>query len=96
MNLDSTSKVFIWSPMLSNVGTSSAMLGMANSLSKYAKCKIYLLDILGEFSGIDDERYYCLKFLKLSSIFPNTGKLSKIIIIFTSLTIILINAKSYS
>lgn len=35
--------------MLSNVGTGGAMLGMAESLSKYSDSKVYFLDILGEF-----------------------------------------------
>ena len=42
---------FLWSPMLSNVGTINAIIGIAKSLSKYSKSRVYVLDILGEFKN---------------------------------------------
>ena len=78
-------KIFLWSPMLSNVGTGGAMLGMAESLSKYSDSKVYFLDILGEFSKFNDGKNLYLKFLNLNSIIPITGKISKFLIIFFSI-----------
>ena len=60
--------------MLSNVGTGAAMLGMAESLSKYSGSKVYFLDILGEFSKFNNGKNLYLKFLNLDSIIPTTGK----------------------
>ena len=54
-------KFFFWSPMLSNVGTINAIIGMANSLSRYTNNKIYVLDILGEFKNFHNS--YNLNFL---------------------------------
>ena len=54
MNKNKKLKIFLWSPMLSNVGTGAAMLGMAESLSKYSGSKVYFLDILGEFSKFNN------------------------------------------
>ena len=78
-------KIFIWSPMLSNVGTNTAMFGIAESLKKYSNAKVYFLDILGEFSKFNDGNNLYLKFLKINHIVPTTGKISKFIIIFFSI-----------
>ena len=39
-------KIFLWSPMLSDVGTNGAMIGMAQSLKNYSNAKIYLINVL--------------------------------------------------
>ena len=78
-------KIFIWSPMLSNVGTNTAMLGIAESLKKYSSAKVYFIDILGEFSKFNDGNNLYLKFLKINHIVPSTGKISKFLIIFFSI-----------
>jgi len=79
-------KFFFWSPMLSNVGTINAILGMANSLSRYSNNKIYILDILGEFKNFHNSyNLNFLSFIKINGIVPNTGKLSKFLIIFFSI-----------
>jgi len=81
-----TKSIFFWSPMLSNVGTIKAVIGMANSLDKFSKYKIYILDILGEFSIFNDlGRINFLRFIKINNIFPNTGKLAKFAIAFFSI-----------
>ena len=77
-------KIFIWSPMLSNVGTNTAMEGIAESLRKYSNSKVYYLDILGEFSNTNNKDDYYIRFVKLNHLVPNTGKLSKFIIFFFS------------
>jgi len=72
--------------MLSNVGTINAILGMANSLSRYSNNKIYILDILGEFKNFHNSyNLNFLSFIKINGIVPNTGKLSKFLIIFFSI-----------
>ena len=54
MKLKSKDVIFFWSPMLSNVGTINAIIGMAKSLHKYSGYKIYILDILGEFRNFNN------------------------------------------
>ena len=72
--------------MLSNVGTINAIMGMANSLSRYSNNKIYILDILGEFKNFHNSfNLNFLSFIKISGIVPNTGRLSKFLIIFFSI-----------
>ena len=78
-------KIFLWSPMLSNVGTNGAMIGIAKSLKKYLNAKIYLLNILGEFSQYKSEDFLFLDFLKINNIIPKTGKISKFLIFFFSI-----------
>ncbi|MDC3372691.1 hypothetical protein OAW30_00045 [Candidatus Pelagibacter sp.] len=51
-------KIFLWSPMLSNVGTTGAMIGMAKSLKRYMNAQIYLLNILGEFSHYKKKNFF--------------------------------------
>jgi glycosyltransferase involved in cell wall biosynthesis len=72
--------------MLSNVGTINAIMGMAKSLNRYSNNTIYILDILGEFKNFHN--LYNLNFLcfiKINGIVPNTGRLSKFLIIFFSI-----------
>ena len=78
-------KIFLWSPMLSNVGTTGAMIGIAKSLKRYMNAQIYLLNILGEFSNYDRENFFFLNFLKINNIVPQTGKISKYLIFFFSI-----------
>jgi glycosyltransferase involved in cell wall biosynthesis len=79
-------KFFFWSPMLSNVGTINAIIGMANSLSRYSNNKIYVLDILGEFKNFHNScNLNFLSFIKIAGIVPNTGRFSKFLIIFFSI-----------
>jgi len=79
-------KIFFWSPLLSNVGTVNAVIGMADSLSKYSNNKVYVLDILGEFKNFrNHNRLHFLSFIKINGIVPSTGKFSKFLIIFFSI-----------
>ena len=72
--------------MLSNVGTINAIMGMANSLNKYSRNKIYVLDILGEFKKFHNcNNINFLPFIKIHQIFPKTGRMSKFLIIFFSI-----------
>ena len=75
-------KVFLWSPMLSHVGTTGAMIGMADSLKKYSNYQIYLINVLGEFSEFKKKDFFFLDFIKINNIIPKTGKISKYLIIF--------------
>jgi glycosyltransferase involved in cell wall biosynthesis len=77
---------FLWSPMLSNVGTINAIIGIAKSLSKYSKSRVYVLDILGEFKNFHHlSNITFLPFINVNNIFPKTGKLSKFLIILVSI-----------
>jgi glycosyltransferase involved in cell wall biosynthesis len=78
-------KIFVWSPMLSNVGTNTAMNGIAKSIEKYSNSKIYFVDVLGEFSKFNDGKNSYIRFLKINHIVPNTGKVSKFLIFFFSI-----------
>ena len=78
-------KIFMWSPMLSNVGTNGAMIGMAESLKKYLGAEIYLINVLGEFTKFKDKKFFFLDFFKVSHIIPKTGKISKYLILFFSI-----------
>lgn len=79
-------KIFFWSPLLSNVGTVNAIIGMADSLSKYSNNKVYVLDILGEFKNFrNHNRLHFLSFVRIDGIVPSTGKFSKFLIIFFSI-----------
>ncbi|MDC1185243.1 hypothetical protein N8006_00080 [Candidatus Pelagibacter ubique] len=78
-------KIFLWSPMLSNVGTNGAMIGMAQSLKNYSNAKIYLINVLGEFTKFKDKKFFFLDFFKVSHIIPKTGKISKYLILFFSI-----------
>ena len=78
-------KIFLWSPMLSNVGTNGAMIGMAQSLKNYSNAKIYLINVLGEFTKFKDKNFFFLDFFKVSHIIPKTGKISKYLILFFSI-----------
>lgn len=78
--------IFFWSPMLSNVGTLNAIVGMAKSLNRYSGHKIYILDILGEFRNFyNNSELNFLCFVKINNIFPSTGRLSKFLIMFFSI-----------
>jgi len=72
--------VFIWSPMISHVGTIRAAIGMAKSLTKYGRAKVYLVNVFGEFDNYQDNKDFELLniFNKIS--FYKTGMLSKILI----------------
>ena len=74
------SKIFLWSPMLSNVGTNGAMIGMAKSLKKYSNAEIYLINVLGEFTKYKSDKFYSIDFFKINNLIPNTGKISKYLI----------------
>lgn len=87
-NNNNSLKFFLWSPMLSNVGTNGAMVGMAKSLKKYSDAEIYLINILGEFTQYKKENFFIIDFLKINDLIPKTGKISKyLIIIFSILSI---------
>ena len=78
-------KIFLWSPMLSNVGTNGAMIGMAQSLQQHSNAKIYLINILGEFTKYKAENFNFIDFLKINNFIPKTGKISKYLILFFSI-----------
>ncbi len=71
--------------MLSNVGTNTAMYGVANSIKRYSNAEVYYLDILGEFSKYNNQKPFYLKFLSINKLIPTTGKISKILIFFFSI-----------
>jgi len=84
--------------MLGKVGTTGAIIGMANSLKKFTSFDIFILDILGEFSDFKSEKFNYLKFTNISKFIPNKGKISKILIILfsvMSLPFLFYNVKKY-
>jgi glycosyltransferase involved in cell wall biosynthesis len=72
--------IFIWSPMISHVGTIKAAVGMAKSLTKYGKTSVYLINVFGEFDNYKNSRDFQLLniFNKIS--FYKRGIFSKILI----------------
>ena len=72
--------IFIWSPMISHVGTIRAAIGMAKSLTKHGMAKVYLVNVFGEFDNYEDNKDFELLniFNKIS--FYKTGMLSKVLI----------------
>lgn len=84
-NNNNSLKFFLWSPMLSNVGTNGAMIGMAKSLKKYSDAEIYLINILGEFTQYKKENFFIIDFLKINDLIPKTGKISKYLILIFSI-----------
>tara|TARA_B110000027_G_scaffold59236_1_gene63893 strand:- start:3643 stop:4782 length:1140 start_codon:yes stop_codon:yes gene_type:complete len=85
MNKTNSLKIFLWSPMLSNVGTNGAMIGMAQSLKKYSNAKIYLINVLGEFTKYKSEKFNFIDFFMINNLIPKTGKISKYLILFFSI-----------
>jgi len=79
-NLISKKNIFIWSPMISHVGTIRAAIGMAQSLTKYGKANVYLINVFGEFNNYKNCQNFILLniFNKIS--FYKTGSFSKILI----------------
>ena len=52
--------IFIWSPMISHVGTIRAAIGMGNSFIKHGNKKVFLLNIFGEFNNYKDKNNFIL------------------------------------
>ena len=77
--------IFIWSPMISHVGTIKAAIGMGNSFIKHGNKKVFLLNIFGEFNNYKDKNNFIL--LNVFNNFPfyKTGIISKILIYFFTL-----------
>ena len=63
-------KIFLWSPMLSNVGTINAMYGIASSIKKYSDSKIYIFNILGEFNKFKNEKFEFINFISSYFVLP--------------------------
>ena len=80
--------IFFWSPMLSHVGTISAVYSMAKSLKDYGDFQIYLINIFGEFQNFNDNEIKKINIFGDLNSLPKTGIASKIsIYIFTILAI---------
>lgn len=79
-------KIFFWAPLLGNVGTINAVINSAQSITKYSKSKIYIIDNFGEFEKFKFA-FPEIKFLlifKIGKFFPKTGFFSKFFIYFFS------------
>ena len=74
------SNIFIWSPMISHVGTIKAAIGMAKSLTKYGRAKVYLVNVFGEFNDYQDNKNFELLNIFNQMSFFKTGIISKILI----------------
>jgi len=72
--------IFIWSPMISHVGTIGAVIGMAKSFTKYGRAKVYLVNVFGEFNDYQDNQNFEILNIFNQISFFKTGILSKILI----------------
>ena len=85
-------KILFWSPMLSHVGTLKATIEMAKSFNKYEDCRVYILNIFGEFNEYkNSNNFFIINITNIKKFIPRifrTGLVSKFIIYF--LTILLI------
>lgn len=87
-NLISNKNIFIWSPMISHVGTIRAAIGMAQSLIKYGDANVYLINVLGEFDNYKNSQDFNLLSIFNKISFYKTGIISKFLIyIFTIFSI---------
>lgn len=83
INKVSLKKIFIWSPMISHVGTIKASIGIANSFNKIkqkTKITVYLLNLFGEFDHIQNSENIRKLNIFNKMIFFKTGILSKVCI----------------
>lgn len=71
---------FIWSPMISHVGTIKAAIGMAQSLTKYGNANIYLINVFGEFNNYKNSQDFKLLSIFSKILFYKTGIVSKFLI----------------
>lgn len=74
-------KIIFWSPLISHVGTINAVLKSALSLCNESNHKIFVIDVLGEFSNINKDEFKNIIFLKIfnvSKYLPKTGIFSKL------------------
>lgn len=79
-NLISKKNIFIWSPMISHVGTLRAAIGMAQSLTKYGSANIYLINVFGEFDNYNNSQDFKLLSIFNKISFYKTGIVSKFLI----------------
>ena len=79
-NLISKKNIFIWSPMISHVGTLRAAIGMAQSLTKYGSANIYLINVFGEFDNYKNSQDFKLLSIFNKISFYKTGIISKFLI----------------
>lgn len=80
-------KVFFWSPMLGNVGTIKATINSVETIIEKSNHKIFLLNVLGEFSlyNYKNDRIKKINFFTFLKFLPKTGLFSKFLIYFFSL-----------
>ena len=74
-------KIIFWSPLISHVGTINAVLRSALSLCSRSNHRIFVIDVLGEFSSINKDEFKNIIFLKIfnvSKYLPKTGIFSKL------------------
>ena len=74
-------KIIFWSPLISHVGTINAVLKSALSLSNRSNYKVYIIDVIGEFSSINKSEFKNIIFLNIfnvSKYLPKTGIFSKL------------------
>lgn len=87
-NLISNKNIFIWSPMISHVGTIRAAIGMAQSFIKYGDANVYLINVLGEFDNYKNSQDFNLLSIFNKISFYKAGIISKFLIyIFTIFSI---------
>jgi len=77
---------FFWAPLLGHVGTINAVLYAAQSLNKYNKSKVYIINTFGEYDNFKENNVELnyIDIFKISKFLPKTGIVSKLSIYFFS------------
>lgn len=70
-------KVFLWSPMLSHIGTLQAVLSMSEALNRYNNYQIFLINVFGEFDKYENPNIEKINLLRVKKYIPTTGNISK-------------------
>ena len=74
-------KIILKKGLISHVGTINAVLKSALSLSNRSNYKVYIIDVIGEFSSINKSEFKNIIFLNIfnvSKYLPKTGVFSKL------------------
>ena len=90
-NKKSKNNIFIWSPMISHIGTIRAAIGMAKAFKRFTESKdgkVFLVNVFGEFNSYEKNSDFILLNIFNKFSFYKTGIISKILIyVFTLLTL---------
>jgi glycosyltransferase involved in cell wall biosynthesis len=74
------SRIIFWSPLLGHVGTLNAVLHSAESLNRYGKAEIYIINTFGEFNSYKKKynKFNYIDIFRINKFLPKTGFFSKL------------------